>query len=67
MALQSLFSLASQNTHLLTLMLDTFLAVCLCSTENREKDDLLLQPYSSVCWGAHSRVTLTINGGQDDT
>lgn len=66
MALQSPFSLASQNTHLLTLMLDTFLGVCPCSTENREKDDLL-QPYSSVCWGAHSRVTLTINGGQDDT
>ena len=67
-ALQSHSSLlASQNTHLPTLMLDMFLGVCPCSTENREKDGLLLQTGSAVCWGAHSRVILTIDGGQDDT
>ena len=59
--------LASQNAHLLTLMLDMFLGACPCSTENRERDGPLLLPRSAVCWGAHPGVSLTINGGQDDT
>lgn len=66
-ALQSPSSLASQNTHLLMLMLDMFPGACPCSTENGEEDGPLLQQGSAVCWGVRSRVTLTINRGQDDT
>lgn len=67
-ALQSPSSLlASQNTHLLTLMLDMFPGACPCSTENGEEDGPLLQRGSAVCWGVHSRVTLTIDRGQNDT